>query len=262
MLSVFIFVIDACIVSFLNVRIYKIPSEKSIMFPRSHCKCGIQIPWWLNIPLLSWLFLRGKARCCGFSIPSRYFIVEALTAILFVMMFAVSDSPSNFIIGSGFCSLLLVIAFIDIDTMEIYDVMSVGGMLVGFIISFFFPGWHNERLGIHSLIKSLSGACLGSGLIFWIAVMGEMVFKKEAIGGGDVKLLGTIGAFIGWKGCLFAIFGGCLISTLIFLPPLLIWKLIKAKGFTISQEVPFAPVLVIGSITYILYGQNLLEALL
>jgi leader peptidase (prepilin peptidase)/N-methyltransferase len=145
--------------------------------------------------------------------------------------------------------------------MEIYDAMAVGGMFVGFIISLFFPGWHNEQSGISSLIKSLSGACLGSGLIFWIAVMGEMVFKKEAIGGGDVKLLGTIGAFIGWKGCLFSIFGGCLISTLVFLPLLLLWRLVKTKTFTIPQIIPFAPILVVGSITYVLCGQNLWEML-
>jgi leader peptidase (prepilin peptidase)/N-methyltransferase len=148
------------------------------------------------------------------------------------------------------------------DTMEIYDAMSVGGMFVGFVISLLFPEWYDEQSGISSLIKSLSGACLGSGLIFWIAVMGEMMFKKEAIGGGDIKLLRTIGAFIGWKGCLFSIFGGCLISTLIFLPLLLIWKLIKTKTFTIPRVIPFAPILVIGSITYVLYGQNLLEVLL
>jgi leader peptidase (prepilin peptidase)/N-methyltransferase len=117
-------------------------------------------------------------------------------------------------------------------------------------------------LGISSLIKSLIGACLGSGLIFWIAVMGEMTFKREAMGGGDVKLLGTIGSFIGWKGCLFSIFGGCLISTLTLLPPLLIWKLVKTKTFTLPREIPFAPILVIGSIAYVLCGQNLLEMLL
>jgi leader peptidase (prepilin peptidase)/N-methyltransferase len=148
------------------------------------------------------------------------------------------------------------------DTMEIYDIMSVGGMFAGFAISLFFPEWHDEQSGISSLIKSLGGACLGSGLIFWIAVIGEMTFKKEAIGGGDVKLLGTIGAFIGWKGCLFSIFGGCLISTLIFLPSLLIWKLVKIKTFTIPRIIPFAPILVVGSMTYVLCGQNLLEMLL
>ncbi|MDR1891261.1 MAG: prepilin peptidase [Puniceicoccales bacterium] len=262
MLSIFIFIIGACIGSFLNVCIYRIPSGKSVLFPRSRCKCGAPIPWWLNIPLLSWLLLRGKARCCGHNIPARYFIVELLTATLFVIVFIASDSLSNLIIGCGFCSLLLAIAFIDIDTMEIYDAMSIGGMFVGFIVSMFFPGWHSEQSGIFSLIKSLSGACFGSGLIFWIAVIGEMVFKKEAIGGGDIKLLGTIGAFIGWKGCLFAIFGGCLISTSIAAPLLLVWKLTKAKNFTIPREIPFAPILVIGSISYVLYGSNLLSILL
>ncbi|MDR2778933.1 MAG: prepilin peptidase [Puniceicoccales bacterium] len=262
MLSVFIFIIGACIGSFLNVCICRIPRRESIIFPRSQCKCGAQIPWWLNIPLVSWLLLKGKARCCGCNIPVRYFVVELLTAILFIIVFHLSDSLSNFIIGSGFCSLLLVIAFIDIDTMEIYDAMSIGGIFVGFIVSLFFPGWHNEQSNMASFTKSLSGACLGSGLVFWIAIIGEMVFKKEAIGCGDIKLLGTIGAFIGWKGCLFAILGGCLISTLISLPLLLVWKLAKAKNFTIPREIPFAPVLVVGSITYVLYGQNILNLLL
>jgi leader peptidase (prepilin peptidase)/N-methyltransferase len=252
-----VFIIGACIGSFLNVCIYRVPAGQSIVFPRSRCRCGATIPFWKNVPILAWLFLRGRASCCGQRIPIRYLIVESLTAILFVAIFAVRDSMENFVICCIFCSLLLVIAFIDIDTMEIYDAMSIGGMCLGIIISLLCPGWHGGSSAAYSLLDSLWGIFFGSGLIFWVAAIGELFFKKEAMGVGDIKLMGTIGAFLGWKGCLCAIFGGCLASSIVLLPIIIILRLVRGKKFRLRHEIPFAPFLVVGSIMYVLCWEEL-----
>jgi leader peptidase (prepilin peptidase)/N-methyltransferase len=214
------------------------------------------IPFWLNIPLLTWLCLRGRARCCGQKIPAKYFAIELLTAVLFVTMYRLLPL-SHFIIGSIFCSLLLVIAFIDMATMEVYEAMVIGGICVGIIVSLIVPQWHGEQFRINSMLQSIFGICFGSGLIFWIAKIGEMIFKKESMGIGDIQVIGMIGAFIGWKGCLYAIFGGCLISVVFLLPLLVGLKIKKGANFVLPREVPFVPFLAVGSIAYVLYPQSL-----
>jgi leader peptidase (prepilin peptidase)/N-methyltransferase len=216
---------------------------------------------WLNIPIVSWLFLRGRARCCGRPISPRYLIVELLTAIVFVVLFIATKSKQDFIIGSIFSSILIVIAFIDIDTMEIGDGLSIGGMALGILFSVFFPSWYGEEFCYESLIRSLIGACFGSGLMIWIATFGEMAFKKDAVGFGDVKLMGMIGAFLQWEGCVFAVFGGCVICAIVLFPIVILLKILKGKNFKVAAEIPFAPFLVIGSICYIAYGRDLTKIL-
>jgi leader peptidase (prepilin peptidase)/N-methyltransferase len=176
-------------------------------------------------------------------------------------MFAVAQSTVDFAIGCTFFSLFLVAAFIDIDRMEIYDAMVIGGVLAGIILPLLSPSWHGEQSAPMALFDSLCGMCFGSGLMFWIAAFGEMAFKREAIGGGDVKLMGMVGAFIGWKGCLFAVFGGCLLSSMAVLPLLFAWKILHWKDFKLPSEIPFVPFLAVGGIAYVLLGQNLLNLL-
>ncbi|MDR3144106.1 MAG: prepilin peptidase [Puniceicoccales bacterium] len=255
----FVFIVGACVGSFLCLCVCRIPSGKSILFPGSTCECGAAIPFWKNIPLLSWLLLRGKASCCGRKIPFRYFEMELMAAVMFVSVFATSASLAHFIIGSTFCSLLLVIAFIDIDTMEIYDAMSVGGMVAGIAVSLIFPQWYGERSIASSFVDCTIGICFGSALMLSIAALGKIILKREAVGFGDVKLMGMIGGFIGWRGCFVALFGGCFISTAIAIPPLLVMKIIRRGAFKIPREIPFAPFLVIGSIAHILFGNRFLE---
>ena len=133
------FVLGACVGSFLNVCIYRIPKGESIVSPRSKCRCGKMIPFYDNIPILSWILLRGKARCCGQAISPRYIIVETLTGLIFLSLFKVYGLTSSFVVSSIFCSILIVIAYTDVDTMEMYDVSSVGGMFVGFVCSMISP---------------------------------------------------------------------------------------------------------------------------
>jgi leader peptidase (prepilin peptidase)/N-methyltransferase len=206
---------------------------------------------------VAWFFLKGKAHCCGKKISVRYPIVEVLTAFLFLGIFMTQSSLPNFIIGCTLTSLLVVITFIDVDTMEIEDALSMGGAFVGLAIALFFPEWHGERSPMASVARSFWGMCFGSGIMFWIAACGEIVFKREAVGLGDVKLMGMVGGFLGWKGCLVTIFGGCFLSAFIVFPFLLAMKLRRREKFAIPREIPFAPFLSVGAISYVLLGCDL-----
>jgi leader peptidase (prepilin peptidase)/N-methyltransferase len=185
-----------------------------------------------------------------------------LTATLFLSIFRAAEGLGSACVGCAFCSLLLLVAFIDIDTMEIHDSIALGGMVGGVLLSIIPPDLHWERLRFSPIIDSLIGACFGSGLMYWIATLGEMAFKREAVGGGDVKLMGMIGSFIGSEGSVFAIFGGSFITTIISLPAALVLKIILREKFKIPREVPFAPFIAIGAIAYVLFGKEIIAMLL
>ncbi len=216
---VFFFVIGACIGSFLNVCIYRIPAEESIIRPASRCRCGTPIAWYDNVPILSWFVLRGRARCCGRRFSFRYPFVEALTAVLFVVCW-LSFSPGKAICGMVFCSLMICATAIDIDHLIIPDRFSVGGFAVGVVLALIFPSLHGYSHGlfvmdsISSVITAVGGGLIGSALVLWIGLTAEIILRRDAMGFGDVKLLGAIGAFCGWQGAFFAVFGGALIGTL------------------------------------------------
>jgi leader peptidase (prepilin peptidase)/N-methyltransferase len=181
--------------------------------------------------------------------------------MLFASVFSTANGFQSAAIGCIFCSLLLLIAFIDMDTMEIYDAMVIGGMLCGIVLSIIFPSWQGEKLSLQAASDSVIGVCFGSGLALWIAMLGEMVFKREAIGGGDLKLMGMVGSFIGCKGSAFAIFGGCFIATAVAVPVILIFKLCARRKIKIPREVPFAPFIAVGGIAYVLFGHRFLAML-
>lgn len=218
--QLFAFLLGACVGSFLNVCIYRIPKEESVVFPGSHCACGKPIRWYDNIPILSWLILRGKARCCGQRFSFRYAFVELLTASLFLLCWVLFP-PTKALCGMVFCAILIAGSYIDLDHMIIPDRFTIGGFVAGIGLSFAFPALHDQAgSGIYALdsvrsfVTSLQGAFIGSALLLWIALLAESILQKEAMGFGDVKLLGAIGAFCGWEGAVAAIFGGAMIGTL------------------------------------------------
>lgn len=252
--------VGACLGSFFNVVIYRLPEGKSVIKPRSHCSCGMTIAWYDNIPILSWFILRGKCRHCGQPFSFRYPVVEAMTALVFGGLWWVYP-PIPAVIFMGLASLLIPAAFIDLDTMEIPDRFTVGGFLSGLILSMIFPEIHGHEGDIwladsmRGLISSLQGAFSGTGLVIWIAVLAECVFRKEAMGFGDVKLMGAIGAFCGWQGAIFALFGGAVIGTLslvLFIPRL---KRMASESDSSKEglRIPFGPALVAGSIVFLLF---------
>ncbi len=226
------FLLGACVGSFLNVCIYRIPAEKSVVSPGSRCGCGRPIRWFDNIPILSWFLLRGRARCCGARFSVRYPLVEAITAGLFLLLWMVLP-PAQALPGMLFFSLLLVGTFIDFDTMLLPDVVTIWGAVVGVALSFAVPGLHGVVAGdepwlvdaFRSGTLAILGALVGSGIVLWLMVLAEAVLRKEAMGFGDVVFMGCIGAFCGWKGAIFAVFGGAVCGTLVVIPLMLFQRL-------------------------------------
>ncbi len=260
-LAALIFILGAIWGSFLNVCIHRIPAGRSIVFPGSTCACGQPIAWYHNLPILSWCVLRGKAICCSRPFSVRYPAIELLTALLFLCSWWI-HGPVVAMIGMVFVSILICATFIDFDYMIIPDRFSIGGMILGVILSILFPVLHNiESIGsvasIRSGVCSAIGVLVGSGLVYWISVLGEIVFRKPAMGEGDVKFVGMIGAFCGWQGALFAIFGGALIGSVVLLPLLLLGRIfgwsrtveyeedsIKERvEIAFGSAVPFGPML-------------------
>ena len=266
------FVFGAVVGSFLNVCIYRIPAGRSVIVPGSTCACGQPIAWFDNIPILSWFLLRGRARCCGQPFSVRYALIELLTAILFYISWCI-HTPMVAIIGFLFIAFLICATFIDFDHMIIPDRFSIGGMVIGVLLSVFFPALHGvggEVLtsNVRSGILSITGALVGAGLVYWIGVLGEIVFRKPAMGEGDVKFVGFIGAFCGWQGAVFSMFGGAFIGSIVLLPILLIGRIFNLQRRSDSEtagsgeeddepvvlglQVPFGPMLAVGGLVYFL----------
>ncbi|MGE5700647.1 MAG: prepilin peptidase [Deltaproteobacteria bacterium] len=203
-LPVAAFLVGICMGSFFNVIIHRLPREESIVRPGSRCPaCGRSIPPWENIPLASFVLLGGKCRGCGGKISLRYPAVELLTGIGYLLL-AVADGPGFTLFRDvAFFSLLVPITFIDIDHRIIPDELSIGGLAAGILLSFL-PGgdWKGSVLG----------GVLGGGILYATASAYEKIAGREGMGGGDVKLIAMIGAFIGWKGALFTIFIGSILG--------------------------------------------------
>jgi leader peptidase (prepilin peptidase)/N-methyltransferase len=256
-----VFVIGACVGSFLCVCIERIPKGQSIIFPRSRCRCGAPIPWYLNLPIVSWCWLRGKARCCGVSIPARYLVLELMTAFLFLALWRVG-SPREWFVNAIFVSLLVVMSCIDLDTMEIPDGLSLGGLVLGLVLACFIPRPLLSSVSGISWMSfgiALRGALMGSSLLLWIAIFGEKCCGREALGFGDIKLMGCIGAFLGTQGAVFAIFGGSFLGVLILIPYILHSHFRYGKSWTMTTPVPFGPFLSLGAIAYVLGAHRIMD---
>ncbi|MEO7797978.1 MAG: prepilin peptidase [Opitutaceae bacterium] len=271
----------ACIGSFLNVVIYRVPAEKSIVTPGSTCACGQPIRWFDNIPIFSWLLLRGKARCCGRRFSFRYPFVELLTAGLFLVCWLKFYPAIGVVIcGWIFLSALVCATFIDLDHMIIPEVFTLGLGVAGVALSLIVPALHGQHAdffalsSIRSATIAMQGLCVGSGFLLWFALLAEVIMKKESMGFGDVKFVGAIGAFCGWKGAIFAIFGGAVIGTVWFGLAWL-WQKMSGKSSPISPRaetpegapanlgfgvhIPFGPALAIAGGLYFLYFHRLID---
>lgn len=258
-----VFIFGAIWGSFLNVCIYRIPQEHSILWPPSTCLCGKRIPFYLNLPVIAWFILKGKAACCEEKLSFRYPFVEALTGALFVFSWLTYE-PLVALVGMVFLAILIAATFIDLDHMIIPDVFSIGGMLLGVTVSIFIPQLHGfSQSGIeahwYAWIEAILGVFIGTSMIYWIATIGEIILKKPAMGEGDVKFLAAIGAFTGWQGAIFSLFGGAFIGTLIILPYLLMQHIRKPKESKL-QELPFGPFLAIGATVYFLWLNDFVDA--
>jgi leader peptidase (prepilin peptidase)/N-methyltransferase len=244
--EIFVFIFGLCIGSFLNVCIYRLPESKSIVHPRSMCpNCGALIRWYDNIPILSYIALRGKCRHCSVSIPLRYPVVELISGGFALGVYLKYGIRFEALIYYAFIATLLVITFIDIDHQIIPDVVTLPGIPIFFAASF--------ALAQITFVESILGILVGGGSLFLVAWLYQLLTKKEGMGGGDIKLLAMIGAIIGWKGVFFTIFLASAIGTLTGL--LIMLKTRK----TMKLAVPFGPFLALGGISYILFGPQLIN---
>jgi leader peptidase (prepilin peptidase)/N-methyltransferase len=250
--QIFFFLLGSAIGSFLNVCIYRIPREKSIVNPPSACPgCEKAIRFYDNIPILSFILIKGKCRDCGSKISIRYPLVELLAGIFFLILYRQFGFSFELIVFIIFLSLLIVISFIDLDFQIIPDILSIGGVVLGFLLAIARPFFRNidPKFGI---LDSLYGIALGGGLLFAIAWLYQFFTKREGMGGGDIKLLGMIGAFCGWKGVVFSLVSGSVLGTIVGIP------LMLAKGRNTKYAIPFGPFLSLGAIIFIFRGDSLM----
>jgi leader peptidase (prepilin peptidase) / N-methyltransferase len=240
------FIFGALVGSFLNVCIYRMPRSESVVSPPSHCpNCSYNIRWYDNIPVFSYLLLRGKCRGCGARISLRYPLVEMLNGLLTLAIFLRFGPTLAFPVLLLFCSALVVITFIDIEHQIIPDEISLTGIVVGFACSFFLSGlgWVNSLLGI----------LLGGGSLLLVAYAYQWLTGKEGMGGGDIKLLAMMGAFLGWKAIAFIIFASSLVGSVVGISLMLIQK----KDSKLA--IPFGPYLAFGALLYIFCGHQLIH---
>lgn len=251
MITLLVVIFGLCIGSFLNVVILRLPKGESVARPGSHCACGAPIRWYDNLPLLSWIFLRGRARCCGRAIPPRYPLIEAATAALFYLAWR-RAAPDFFLAAEGwvFLGVLLAAAIIDAEHMIIPEVLTLGLGLAGVVIEWALPVLHGQGLpaSLGSGASAALGLCVGSGLTLWIASLASALLRRDAMGMGDVLLVGAIGAFCGWHGAVFAIFGGAFVG--------LFWVLLAVllrRAPHMASRLPFGPMLSIAAALYYLF---------
>ncbi len=240
LILVFSFFSGLCFGSFANVCIYRLQRDESIVFPGSHCpKCNAPIFWYHNIPILSFLFLRGACSSCKMPISWRYPSVELLTGFTFaITVRQFWPSPFTYFV-LAFVFILIVISGIDFDTQLIPDILSYGLAVIGLAAA---PSNYLLGTGIgHRMIFASIGALSGAGLLIAVAFIGEKIFKKEAMGGGDIKLMLGIGAFVGPGGLLQTIFLASLAGSVAG-----IWLIISGR-MKRGQYLPFGPCLALGA---------------
>jgi len=197
--------------SFLNVCTLRWPLDESVVFPGSHCtSCGTDIHWYDNVPVVSYLVLKGRCRACNAGISLQYPLVELTTGLVWAGVFAYSGSSAEALRGAVFLTILFGISLSDARFYIIPDQFSLGGLVAGVSLSFL-PG------GL-TWVQSVLGALVGFALLWGVAVAGKWMFKKDAMGGGDVKMMAMVGAFLGIPGVLLTIFLGALLGSVIFGP--------------------------------------------
>lgn len=242
----FVFIFGAIVGSFLNVCICRLPKAESVVAPPSHCPhCNYRICWYDNIPILSYILLKGKCRACKEAISVKYPLVELLNGLLTAALFWRFGYSATFAALFIFCSALVVITFIDLEHQIIPDEISLSGIVLGFLFSFILP-WNNW-------LNSLIGILLGGGSLLLVAWGYEKMTGKEGMGGGDIKLLAMMGAFLGWKAVPFIIFVSSLSGSLIGITIMMVSK----KDSKLA--IPFGPYLAFAAIVYIFYGRKIIH---
>jgi leader peptidase (prepilin peptidase)/N-methyltransferase len=242
MVSALAGVLGMMIGSFLNVCTFRWPEDESVVFPGSHCpKCGTAIRWYDNVPVIGYVLLGGRCRACRDSISLQYPLVELATGLVWTGMFSYAGLSFEALRGALLLTILFGIALTDARFYIIPDQFSLGGLVLGLGLSFL-PG------GIDPL-GALLGAVLGFGLMEFVAVAGKWMFKKDAMGGGDVKMMAMVGAFLGMTGVLLTVFLGAVLGSVIFGP----------ISYKTQKLVPFGIFLAAGAALTYGFGSDIIE---
>jgi leader peptidase (prepilin peptidase)/N-methyltransferase len=263
---IFAFLFGAIVGSFLNVCIYRIPVRASLVSPPSRCpQCKTPIKFYDNIPILSYFVLGGRCRWCKAPISARYPLVETMMALFSVLLMLKFGISSSFFTYFILISSLVVVSFIDLDHRIIPDVISLPGIVLGVLASFIKSAeGHNDFLllfvfkGLRGALNlatldSLLGIVIGGGLLYCVAVVFYWVTKKEGMGGGDIKLLAMIGAFLGWSSTVFTILVSSLIGSIVGV------GLMVVKGADSKYAIPFGPFLSMGAVIYLFFGEEIIR---
>ncbi|MEE8575567.1 MAG: prepilin peptidase [Thermodesulfobacteriota bacterium] len=245
-IQIFVFMFAVTIGSFLNVCIYRIPEKQSIVFPPSACpECKTPIRWFDNIPIISYLILAGKCRVCKTRISIKYLLIEALTGLLALAIYFVYGLSPDFLIYFSFTCVLIVISFIDLKYQIIPDKISLPAIPLGFAASFV--------LADITYVDSLIGIAAGGGVLIAVTVGFLLITGKEGMGGGDVKLLAMIGAFLGWKSVVYVLIVSSFVGAVIGVIYL------SMAGKEKSDPIPFGPFLALGALSYLFFGQWVID---
>jgi len=246
--------------SFLNVVIYRLPREESLVKPPSHCpRCKAPIAWFDNIPVVSFLLLGGRCRNCKEEISIRYPLVELLTGVLFAIIYhrlfvEGSSGVPVLVVSLAFASALVAVTFMDIDHQIIPDEITIPGMAAGLLVSLLIPSIHQgflfEEQHLAGLADGLTGMALGAGLIYLAGILGKMAFKREAMGFGDVKLMAMIGGFLGWKETVLTFFLAPIFGTIVGL-----FILLRTK----NRVIPYGPFLSLAAVLSMIWGRDVID---
>lgn len=255
--DIFAFVVGACIGSFINVCVYRIPLDRSIVSPGSHCAaCGAPIEWYNNIPIISWLVLRGRAKCCGTRVDFRYWLVEVGTAFIFLaiwMRYGEVD-PIAAVIYLVMVSGLTCACLIDLDHYIIPDRFSLGGCVAGFIACAIHPSLVGEKTALQGFSWSLGSAIIGALTLLAVAWLGTLLFRKEAMGMGDVKLVAGLCSFFGMISMLWLLPLSAIIGSILGV------ALILFQRGAWGTRIPYGPFLGLAAVLWLFGGAEATHA--
>jgi len=251
--KLFVFLVGLCVGSFLNVVIYRLPLGRSLVFSRSACPaCGVKIPWYDNLPLLSFLILAGRCRFCKGKISWQYPAVELLSGLLFVFVFIKFGSARQALAYLILLSALIVLSVIDIKSYTLPDKITLPGILLGLLIV---PVLTAPQFSYFDILKSYREAFIGSAAggwgLFLVGIIGDWAFRRESMGGGDVKLAGMIGAFLGWKMVILSFLLAAILGALVGILTMLV------KGGRKWMMIPFGPYLALGTGIAVFFGEEI-----
>jgi leader peptidase (prepilin peptidase) / N-methyltransferase len=254
--SLIVFALGASIGSFINVVVYRLPAGLSVVYPPSRCPhCLNELKAYDNVPVLGWLWLKGRCRYCKSEISMRYPVVETITGLLFLLVFWVFQYSPQTIGYWIFCSWLLALSLIDFDTMTLPNPLTKSGLVLGVLFQTVL-GFMQSTSFINHLFGAIVGAVVGIWLFDAISFIGSIIFQKEAMGGGDAKLAAMMGAWLGWKHLLLAVFISCIVGVVA-----------GGSGVVLTsrkwgKKMPFGPCLALGSLITLLGGEMIISSYL